>query len=47
MNDLTNTDFCQVLNFLDGVINLPHLYGVNSSQLPVLIEIVAGIKRLR
>ena len=34
------TDFNQVLNFLDNLINQPGRYGVNTSQLPELIEIV-------
>ena len=35
-----NTDFNQVLNFLDNIINHPGCYGVNTSQLPDLVEIV-------
>lgn len=35
-----NTDFNQVLNFLDNVINQPGRYGVNTSPLPELIDIV-------
>lgn len=35
-----NTDFNKVLNFLDNIINHPGCYGVNTSQLPDLVEIV-------